>query len=347
MPLFRAEYCFEQVLESSIPTFQDPFAGYLEFLFLFLANEGDILVTRNQYSEDYLSYLDDHWGLNTKERVIFDLAQKAPNWWFFNRDINIERYLNSKKTSWEFCRYANIDQDFLSFWIDQNLVKEELRKIKHIITEMGDQKWVLKKEFGFSARGNKLLSSEKALLLIHRGEIERALLEPWVKRTFDFGLKIDKNKNIYYELLNTNKGSFQGARLIRGRNEDFDALKNQLISFLGTDEYFPIQIDGFDYKSSQGETKRRMVSEINHRITMVDLLHHLASITRESSAEHLILRVPLNPNLRFTEILDRCFSYKKTRVRPLSDMNYRYIFIYAYLDENDSQIKSDLFHMFL
>jgi hypothetical protein len=237
----------------------------LEWLYLFMGDEGTTLSTDVNYEKDYLDYVA---SLSGKRFARIPLSQAAKPWWGDSTNTQ-EKKWNSKLTSFE---------------ISSNLgllpAGSRILNSTEEVDKNFEEGMVLKSPFEFSGRGFKKKNDGKTDFPV--------ILEPWEERVLDFGIRYDyqtKKINII-ENFNDRKGQFRGGRLRLDLIEtlDHDVLTEIFNSYeqLGVKDF--LQVDC--YQTQKG---MRYLVEANHRKTMGDFIKYINSMEQFSNSSILFL----------------------------------------------------------
>jgi hypothetical protein len=163
----------------------------LEFLYFFL--ETDALLTDKNYSEDYLDYVEQISG---HKPCLVKKASSISNWWGECKDLEKERWWNSKITSAEFLLTKGWIKDLYILKNENDL--SQLNSLKKYLFKdpflMSGQKFQTNKE-------NLVWNKEKILIV-----------EPLLKRLYDFSTYIfPDRKMIVYENLVDERFQYKGS----------------------------------------------------------------------------------------------------------------------------------------
>lgn len=242
-----------------------------EYLFFWVENSKSSLMTDLNYDE---SYLKDVFS-KTKNKILLTRKLYNKNWWGELKDIELEKKLNSKITSYDFA----IKNSYC-----HPLTK--IIKTSDDILLQDQRNYVLKSPFlmagnGFFLFNHSTISKAKdwANKNLKQGPL---ILEPWLTKIIDIGTYIvEREEVVHYLNFSNERGNYKGTRVYKEQSNCFNYL-----SFLGADidqfifetgqiiEYYfqlgakcNFSIDSFLYKH-ESQIKLYSLSEINYRKTM-------------------------------------------------------------------------------
>ncbi|HXH76711.1 MAG TPA: hypothetical protein VNJ08_17200 [Bacteriovoracaceae bacterium] len=246
----------------------------LEFLALFLCDNP--LFTRNTYPSEYL----DHVEKLTGHRPVLVKSGPASNWWGPLKNIEHERWMNSKLTSAEL--------DLAHGWSeDLQIIRESKDRARVKVP----RQLLAKDAFGMSGMGLKAIRSIEDL---HAIKSFPTILEPLLNRTHDFSHYLfPDGKCIAYQNLVDNKFQYRGtifknhldpvANQLSFKHLLSDAMWyefNQALMIIKT-HYMqkPLEtgfsVDSFVYEEA-GKHKIHILCEVNYRRTMGRVAYELA-----------------------------------------------------------------------
>ncbi len=285
MSPYKAIYDFEQslLLDDKLKiTLNSTLAKKLEFIFFYLSSDSDQMLSEHSYSDEYLNYLYDIWGICGREKLAMSSDLDMPSWWIKNCDLEFERKINSKKELALFCRRYGHDSEF-PFLIPG---VDDIGVIEQTVRELQFNKWIIKHEYGHSGKWIRVFKKTKLLEHLYEIDLSGCIIEPYVKRVRDYGILINQNGYKIYHSYSYKNGGFCGAVYNYKDSNDRELLKTKFhLKKMRSDikEYFEydkfqkgkkekIQLDCFDYVNESGQIKTRILCELNHRHTMVDLM---------------------------------------------------------------------------
>ena len=269
----------------------------LEFLLFFL--EKSPVYSLKKYSAEYLDYVEEI-TTHRPELTTVDLAQ---NYWGALKNLEIERWWNSKLTSTQLI----IDQN----WCPDTRI---IRSSSDFLNLDDQKQYLLKDPYGmsgqkFSVIGPQLSSSEKILILetfLKRGEF---IIEPLLNRTFDFSHYVYPNgETIYYQNFIDKKFQYGGTYFHNWSKAQVEELAfYPLISREEWDQnikrwdqihtyyhQYPNElgysVDSFAYEEN-GQIKIRPMAEVNYRRTMGRISFELAEKFAQKESQSLTVLV--------------------------------------------------------
>lgn len=227
----------------------------LEFLFFWYCNENEQVISRRKYEKSYLKYIENLRDLNL--HYSNKITPHLKTWWGKldgPEDWIKEREINSNIT-------AHLIREELGLNV---LEGSECRDAEgfELVESQFDGPLVYKEEFGFSGRGLHFKWDEKSSYPI--------IIEPYVQRVRDFGIRVSKSNHSVIQNLISTKGSYKGSFM----KDHFEETEELLIPAkkiyesyrekFGVDE---IQIDSYQYLV-EGVLKLNPFCEVNHRKSM-------------------------------------------------------------------------------
>jgi hypothetical protein len=276
----------------------------LEFLLFFL--ESDPVYSSKKYEKEYFDYVEQM----TTRRPQLTTSGDFENYWGTLKNIERERWWNSKITSTKLI----IDRG----WCSDTFIINNKNDLSLIDP---NKTYLIKDPFGmsgqkFSVIGPQLSMSEKELIFntfLNRGMF---ILEPFLKRVYDFSHYVYPNgKIIFYQNFIDQKFQYRGTYFHHLRKSEpeslifYSGIENsewsenkkkwdEIHTFLSQHEnQSGYSVDSFVYLED-GKNKIRPMSEINYRRTMGRVAFEIAekfSMTHHWSA-NLIVR-NLNPKI--------------------------------------------------
>lgn len=244
----------------------------IEFLAFFLDSR-PILTSKN-YSSEYLNHVESITGARPQTMK----SGEALNWWGALKDIELERILNSKITSFELALREG--------WTEGSILSP-----KELMATSVNEVHLIKDPFGMSGRGfYKLVPGEELKLPV---EIKTpVIIEPILKRRFDFSHYVyPDGRVIAYQNMVDERFAYKGSII-----EDKFSAKIQNLEFYNLisrdlwDKFeshleiiqehytkakpYGYSIDSFIY-DEEGKLLIHTLSEVNVRKTMGMLAHEL------------------------------------------------------------------------
>ncbi|MCO4793877.1 MAG: hypothetical protein KC493_09200 [Bacteriovoracaceae bacterium] len=240
----------------------------LEWVFFFMGQNGDVLSTDKKYSDSYIEFCEKITG-NKISLTAFN-KDSIPYWGEIN-DIEFEKKVNSKITSFEIARTLNLLPE-------NSLICKSQKDLRAINL---DNK-ILKSPFEFSGRGFYFNSAYKGGFPV--------IIEPFETRIEDFGIRIDLNTLQMRGIQNfvTKQGQFKGGKVVTEEELEKKFDKNILLSIcneyknLGVKDF--IQIDCYSTANEM-----RYLVEMNHRKTMGDFIVNIEETLKWNSLGVLLL----------------------------------------------------------
>lgn len=237
----------------------------IEFLAFYLDSRP--VLTNKIYSAEFLKHVETLSGFTPKTVP----TGEAENWWGALKDIDLEKTLNSKITSFKLALQEG--------WTEGSIVSpEELKSIS--VTEAH----LIKDPFGMSGRGFfKLIPGEE--LKVPFEFKSPVIIEPILKRRFDFSHYVfPDGKSIAYQNIVDERFTYKGSIIENKFKQDLKDLdfyslidKAHWADFIKQlsiirDHYkeadqFGYSIDSFVY-DEEGELLIHPLSEVNVRKTM-------------------------------------------------------------------------------
>lgn len=269
MSTFRVNIDFEYELYDSSWSFEGAtfrkMCQELEWLYLFMGEDGTSLSSDVNYSQMYLDFVSD---ISKKQIDKVLLSRNAIPWWgnSFNDE---EKKWNSKLTSFE-----------ISSKLGLLPAGSRIINSSQELDQYFQEGMVLKPPFEFSGRGFKKSKDGKVDFPV--------ILEPWENRSLDFGIRYDyQTKNLsIIENFNDRKGQFRGGRL---RPDLLDDLDQNILQKI-VEEYRLLGItDSLQLDCYQTQRGIRYLVEANHRKTMGDFIKYMNSIEQFSTSSFLFL----------------------------------------------------------
>ena len=171
-----------------------------EFIYFFMEKTELCLSTNRQYDQDYLYYIE---SIIENKIKLTDYNDNAITWWGSFEDIELEKKLNSKETSFK------ISEKLMILPEHSYLVKDAINWPK--LNQ--NFKYLIKNPFMMSGRGQKQLIHSNN----YNHEKLPIIIEPLHKVVADYGLRIDFQKGLKYfvQLYNINGKQFSGGKIIK------------------------------------------------------------------------------------------------------------------------------------
>ncbi len=246
----------------------------LEFLLFFL--EDRPVFTTKQYSPEYFEYVE----AVTKLKPQIVAKGNFENFWGLQKNLDVERWWNSKLTTTEFQieRGWDAHTKIVSSRFNANELDPELD-------------YLIKDPYGMSGQSFQIISRDLSLpdkekkisQMVKNGIL---IAEPLYDRVYDFSHYIypDQTEVAYQNRVDA-KFQYKGSlfsnihfpqikyldffdKISREECAQFEIQKNALVSFLSQrPNEIGYSIDSFVYRH-QGDLKIRSISEINYRRTM-------------------------------------------------------------------------------
>lgn len=236
---------------------------HLEFLLFFIEHRP--IINQRNYDPDYIEYVESI----IKRKVILSKKTLYKNWWGDLSDIELEKFLNSKKLVTLFDKDSYLMKKGDSFHFDVQ------------------KKYVAKALWGMSGRGNLIFQGDELIKIQNFvDKWKEVVVEPFFNRLYDFSQFVfpDGYMMTYENVIDSHfhyKGScfnrlnsptleslsffkeieFQKWKIFRQKTE-------KIVSFIrkkGGNSFF--SIDSFIYLD-QNEKKIRFLNEVNYRKTM-------------------------------------------------------------------------------
>ncbi len=249
----------------------------IEF-FLFFLNDRPLWSLKN-YSPEYLSHVE---ALTNRAPKIVH-SGPYENFWGPLKDIETEKWWNSKITSTQFI----IDQK----WCGKTQILNQASNLDFL---QDGHTYLLKDPFGMSGQKFQILNNNSKAFLEKALSSGVQIIEPWLDRQFDFSQYVfPDGKVIAYENLVDAKFQYKGTTFhhypgaslnhlsfySKIPKEEWDIFQDQTQQIIHHYSKFPnlngYSIDSFIYKES-GELKIRVMSEINYRWTMGRVAYELS-----------------------------------------------------------------------
>lgn len=255
---------FEEILRSN--SYKTPewkkINGELEHLFFWVSCPEKCLYTLNNYSDDFLEYIQSFRG----HRPLYSSKnQDYKCWWGALNNEKAwqrERLLNSKVETAMNREELGVDTFPVYICHDQSEVKEAIDKI--------EGKFVIKEEFNFSGRG--LSFGEN-----HKVRSFPVVVEKWVKRIRDFSVFISDNDFYISQSHINSTGAYKGSHH-KEKLEEFDLIHQeaQKIWSFYKNKYSAdfLQIDMFQYLDGP-RLILNALGEINHRMSLGRIFYRI------------------------------------------------------------------------
>ena len=269
----NADYEFELFHNKKAPPILNE---SVEFLLFFLTDR--TIHSTKKYSDDYLSYLE---SCDICRPKIIS-AGEFENFWGKNKNIELERTLNSKLTSVQFQEDAVVINN-----------AAELEQIPC------DGSFIIKDPFGMSGQNIfRLLSYTDARKF-------PLLAEKYKNRKYDFStFKFSDGRIIYYENIVNEKFQYKGTLISKecslsslsfykdiapAEIKKYQKTIDEVIKFYSShEEESFFSVDSFVYEEN-GELKIQAVCEVNYRRTMGSVAYELVKKYSPAGRGKLIL----------------------------------------------------------
>lgn len=254
---FLVNIDFEESLKSqdfSFPVWQK-INRELEYLFFWQDAPQGILWTKEDFSDEYASYIKNLVGHQPEWTCS---GQPQNLWWGKirnNEEYQNQRQLNSKVVACHSRKKLGLEPFISSVCNTQDDLNREIQRLK-------ENDFVIKEEFAFSGRGIHFNE--------HKGLKLPLVIEPWVKRIRDFSL-FERNGEVQCIQSQVNhQGTYKGSLIkpqISERSELID--KFYVIKEYYQSEYnaFEVQLDSFQFLNDS-KLEFQFLGEINHRRTL-------------------------------------------------------------------------------
>ena len=251
-----------------------PFKEYYDYLDLLNVTYAQIV----KKNENLSKFIPKIWGFN-KESTDFlnseGISFSCPN-------LDIIKMINSKEYSSKIAQKLKYNSSIICF-------SEE--EVYEKISNFNDFPIVVKSSFGSAGAGFIIKNSldwtkgeKKKLRRIFENKSEVAIIEKWEERIADFSISFNLLKNgsideiLYNQTIINDKGVFHGV-FPDSKNKELLNIKaklektgNEISKILFNDGYYgPVGIDSYLFKNGDGVIKLNPLSEINGRLTMVDI----------------------------------------------------------------------------
>jgi hypothetical protein len=322
---FNADYEMELFGQTRAPAIVNQ---SLEFLAFFLTEKP--VFTNKFYSPEYLDYVERISGHRpqTVSTGVFE------NYWGALKNIELERWWNSKITTTEFV----INQG----WCHHTFILKDLSDVQKVNWE---RDYLLKDPFGMSGQRFRVIYQnmalkEKIILIENALKNGPIIMEPFLDRKFDFSQYVfpaeqrisyenivDKNfqykGSLFSDLTRPDYKSFSFFNLIHEKEwEIYEHQVQEIVNFFSKyKNELGYSIDSFIFEENE-ILKIRPLSEVNYRRTMGRVAYELALHYGQSRNWSMLSLVKSNPKINLRKKLE---SYlKNNNLILLSPGNTRF-----------------------
>lgn len=260
----------------------------IEYLLFFLLNNDIKIYTEHShlYDSAYLSYLKNVFNFNHQIEFLKEI-KGCKNFWFYNLSHDENKLLNSKLTSYDIAARLNLyDHQHQKVSAAEELCFDIKEKV------------IVKSAFGFSGRGNKILSKSEFFSEKNRNWIKEiatkdgyVIVEEYLDRLVDFSILVDNRNKIFYKNIVGNFSEYQSTvfdsklslsqffhdhkieqhKVIKFQNK----IEKIVSSFSELRAHMPYVIDCFIYKKRDHTFDIHPMCEISYRWTMGMVTYHL------------------------------------------------------------------------
>jgi hypothetical protein len=298
----------------------------LEFLAFFLTDR--TLYSSKNYSPEYLDYVESKTG----HRPEIVSSGEFENWWGSLKNIELERTLNSKMTSFNLNKTLELDPDSLI-----------VNKPDDFLRLLMDKPYLIKDPFGMSGIGLKIISKEEEFAFFKKFPL---IAEPLRKRVYDFShYCFSDGEIIAYENVVDDFFQYKGTVFQNHFKPNLHQLsfyeqiderkwklfQNNLKKII--DHYLSFQndqgfsVDSFIYEKNQSYFIREL-SEVNYRKTMGSICYGLAKKYAQDFPWCAFLLCKAN-QLKFSEIKSRISSFHQVMILSPDDVRFLMFFVFA------------------
>lgn len=253
----------------------------MEFFIFFLTDRP--LYTHKKYAQDYLDYIEEKTG----RKPIVQSHGSFENWWGLLKNIEQEKWWNSKITSTELSQK----------WLKNTLVIYSEEELPELTGTM-----LIKDPFGMSGQKFQLSHSKPVIKNFP------VIIEPLLKRKYDFAQYVfPDGKIIAYQNLVDEKFQYKGT-IFNGEatlenlsfytevdSSEWKTYQEQTKEIVAHYSRYPNEIgysiDSFVYEE-EGKLKIRALSEVNYRRTMGRMAYELKEKYTQSPWASLQLLKP-------------------------------------------------------
>ncbi len=287
-------YLFDNSYNEADPKFLKVIKEF-EYVFFFFNLQHSTLKNAQDYSDEYLKYLE---GLNFKLPKLSKDEKSYQYFWGERLNFNLEQKLNSKITS------AKLAKE-LGLGFQHGMLISDVDNLKKYLKNSNFKKFLMKDPEGFSGIGHTKIDESTDLEKI---KITKTMLvEPFYQRVCDIGCTFNKLSNGSYEMFlvenyNNEKGSFKGGlatscvdlflKNIKDKYQ-FDLEKSIPLYERIFREYqnmgatSNVQIDSFIFLE-ENKLKLYPLVEVNYRKTMGLVMKKLADHFEKEKIEWLV-----------------------------------------------------------
>ena len=251
---------FEENLkkEKFIPFSYDLKHSTLEHVFFWMSKESETLFTERKYEAEYLKFIEE--CRNQQVKLTSKKKESAVPWWGSITTLEEwerEKVVNSNEM-------VQIVRDSLDINNLGSVIVNSYAELKEVLNDVGEP-FVIKEELGFSGKGLHFKEKENLNFPV--------IVEKWVQRVRDFGVRLDEKGEYLIQNLIDRKGGYKGS-LVKDKFEEsgeifgfakkiFDLYKKKL-------SVSSIQIDSFQYLE-EGILNYQPLCEVNHRRSMGEI----------------------------------------------------------------------------
>lgn len=307
----------------------------LEFLAFFLTEKP--VFTKKVYSPEYLDYVESISG----HRPQAVSAGEFENYWGALKNLELERWWNSKITTTEFV----INQG----WCHQTFILKDLSDVQEVKWE---RDYLLKDPFGMSGQRFRVLYQymglkDKMILIENALKNGPIIMEPFLDRKFDFSQYVfpteqrisyenivDKNfqykGSLFNDLALPNYKSFSFFNLIHEREwEIFEHQVQEIVNFFSKyKNELGYSIDSFIFEEDD-ILKIRPLSEVNYRRTMGRIAYELALRYGEIHNWSMLTLVKNNPKINLRKKLESYLENNHLILLSPGDTRFEIILLLA------------------
>lgn len=244
-----------------------------EFFFLLLSNEDESLIPVRKYSKNYLQKIKDIFDVTP---TFVNESDEINNWWGKLENIQLEKSLNSKETSFYLVQKNR-------FGVTGGMIfnkDKDLSDLKNFFKERSgeDREWILKNPYSFSGKGQKKINTKRALsnenLKYIQSLLEKeipVIIEPQVNIEIEYGAIFDGDEFYFHKNFTRSGGMYCGSEIIRP-TKDMENYINGVVQYykeLGAKGTLSI-----DFCLTQNNHFH--LFEVNYRKSMGLMLHLLS-----------------------------------------------------------------------
>jgi len=180
---------------------------HLDYLYFFVGKHN--LASAQSYSALYLEQLNKQWGIEKKTSS--QQIESYPNAWYFS-DFSVQQYLAlSQKIN-------------LAKWHLQNNSYQHqvfLHAPGRAIPTLFAEKYMIKKNWGFAGRGNRVISKNEVQTYLQSLNQEQ-VVEAYLERIVDFAITLIEEKMIIYKNEVMPSGQYKGTLIESSYVEDIE-----------------------------------------------------------------------------------------------------------------------------